>query len=92
MHGYACLDMHRFPKKRMFTNDLAKNLLAPRVLWVIKHLVFLRGNFLLKMDQPWPIFVYFPFSHHVESNSEPTDPRRPLYPLDFHHGLFYVAT
>ena len=29
------------------------------------------------------LFVYFPFSHQVESNS---DPSRPLYPLDHHHS------
>ena len=38
------------------------------------------------MGQPRPLFVYFPFSHQVESNSDHTDPSRPLYPLDHNHG------
>ena len=35
---------------------------------------------------PGLFFVYFPFSHQVESNSDRTDPSRPLYPLDHHHS------
>ena len=37
------------------------------------------------MGQPQPLFVYFPFSHQVESNSDRTDLSRPLYPLDHRH-------
>ena len=43
------------------------------------------------MGQPRPLFVYFPFSHQVESNSDRTDPSWPLYPLDHRHRLEIVA-
>ena len=36
--------------------------------------------------QPRPLFIYFPFSHQVESNSGRTGLSWPLYPLDHHHG------
>ena len=49
-------------------------------------LKLLLSFFFFLMGQPRPLFVYFPFSHQVESNSDRTDPSRPLYPLDHNHG------
>ena len=37
------------------------------------------------IGQPGLFLVYFPFSHQAESNSDRTDLRRLLYPLDHHH-------
>ena len=47
--------------------------------------------FLIRAN-PGLFFVYFTFSHQVESNSDRTDPSRPLYPLDHHHGPIPLNT
>ena len=55
--------------------------------WSVSHF-----KVLFYMGQPRPLFVYFPFSHQVESNSDSMDPSWPLYPLDHHQGLTLVST
>ena len=47
--------------------------------------VMTKVTIFLNIGQPGPLFVYFPFSHQAESNSDPPNPSRLLYPLDHHH-------
>ena len=42
--------------------------------------------FFFKWANPGLFSLIFLFSHQVESNSDRTDPSRPLYPLDHNHG------
>ena len=52
---------------------------ATSIMWSCITNTFLMG-------QPRPLFLYFPFSHQVELNSDRKYPSRPLYPLDHNHG------
>ena len=63
-----------------------------RYCYYDSHLVHLHSIPFLILANPGLFFVYFTFSHQVESNSDRWDPSRPLYPLDHHYGPIPLYT